>query len=223
MLPRAPRFKRPLHRCNACDPKSGSQWSCSTSCDCSSVRFPTGGGALVRFDFQKVAAPDGFAPSTSRVRAGRSSCLSYRAIRSANRSCTGLSPIPAACVATNALAELKWSGISGRMVRGSIACRKCCPRVSRRSERRGLLSSSCPTRVSSKWWSHGESHPDLRNAIASSCCWTMAPKWSARPDSHRVRAGLQAAASTISASRAFVKWGDRRDSHPDLLVHSQKL
>ena len=28
-------------------------------------------------------------------------------------------------------------------------------------------------------WSHGESHPDLRNAIASSCCWTMAPvpKW----------------------------------------------
>ena len=57
----------------------------------------------------------------------------------------------------------------------------------------------CP----SKWWSHGESHPDLRNAIASSCCWTMAPKWSARPDLHRVRAGLQAAASTISASRAF--------------------
>jgi len=31
----------------------------------------------------------------------------------------------------------------------------------------------------------------------------MAPKWSARPDSHRVRAGLQAAASTISASRAL--------------------
>ena len=52
-------------------------------------------------------------------------------------------------------------------------------------------------------WSHGESHPDLRNAIASSCYWTMTPKWSARPDLHRVRAGLQAAASTISASRAF--------------------
>ena len=52
----------------------GSQWTCSTSCGCSSVQFPTGGGALVRFDFQKVAAPDGFAPSTSRVRAGRSSC-----------------------------------------------------------------------------------------------------------------------------------------------------
>ena len=54
-----------------------------------------------------------------------------------------------------------------------------------------------------KWWSHGDSHPDLRNAIASSCCWTMAPKWTRTPDSHRVRAGLQAAASTISASRAF--------------------
>ena len=33
--------------------RSGSQWSCSTSCGCSSVRLPTGGGALVRFDFQK--------------------------------------------------------------------------------------------------------------------------------------------------------------------------
>ena len=73
-LPPPRRFKRPLHRCNACDPKSGSQWTCSTSCGCSSVRFPTGGGALVRFNFQKVAAPDGFAPSTSRVRAGRSCC-----------------------------------------------------------------------------------------------------------------------------------------------------
>ena len=113
MLPRAPRFKRPLLRCKACDPKSGSQWTCSTSCGCSSVRLPTGGGALVRFDFQKVAAPDGFAPSTSRVRAGRSRCLSYRAIRSANRSCTGLSPIPAACVATNALAEFEMVGHLG--------------------------------------------------------------------------------------------------------------
>ena len=103
--------------------QSGSQWTCSTSCDCSSVRFPTGGGALVRFDFQKVAAPDGFAPSTSRVRAGRSRCLSYRAIRSANRSCTGLSPIPAAYVASNALAELKWSGTS-EAAEGNGGCRQ---------------------------------------------------------------------------------------------------
>ncbi len=27
-----------------------------------------------------------------------------------------------------------------------------------------------------KWWSHGESHPDLRIASAPSCCWTMTPK-----------------------------------------------
>ena len=54
--------------------RSGRQWACSTTRMCGSVRLPTGGGALVRFDFQEMAAPDGFAPSTSRVRAGRSSC-----------------------------------------------------------------------------------------------------------------------------------------------------
>jgi hypothetical protein len=31
--------------------QDGSQWSCSTSCGGGSVRFPTGGGTLVRFDF----------------------------------------------------------------------------------------------------------------------------------------------------------------------------
>ena len=30
----------------------GSQWSCSTTRVCRSVRFPIGGGTLVRFDFQ---------------------------------------------------------------------------------------------------------------------------------------------------------------------------
>ena len=70
---------------------------------------------------------------------------------------------------------VKWSGIS------------VLPRVSRRSEQRGLLSSSCPdTLCPSRGWSHGESHPDLRNAVASSCYWTMAPKWTRAPDSHRV-------------------------------------
>jgi len=69
--------------------QSGSQQTCSTSRKCSSVRLPTGGGALVRFDFQKsgcpgwIAAPaaaqmalsrHAFAPSTSRVRAGRCRC-----------------------------------------------------------------------------------------------------------------------------------------------------
>ena len=38
-------------------PKSGSQWSCSTSCNCSSVRLPTGGGTLVRFDFHEIGGP----------------------------------------------------------------------------------------------------------------------------------------------------------------------
>ena len=73
-------------------------------------------------------------------------------------------------------------------------------------------------------WSHGDSHPDLRNAIALSYSWTIAPERSARPGCrsggyassaprfsvalsryalHRVRAGLQSAASTSSASRAF--------------------
>ena len=51
--PRALRFKRPLHRCNACDPKGGSQWSCSTTSRSRSVRLPTGGGTLVRFNFQE--------------------------------------------------------------------------------------------------------------------------------------------------------------------------
>jgi hypothetical protein len=45
--------------------------------------------------------------------------------------------------------------------------------------------------------------PRSTQCHAASCYWTMAPKWSARPDSHRVRAGLQSAASTASASRAW--------------------
>ena len=53
VLPRALRFKRPLHRCNACDPRTGSQWSCSTTSRSRSVRLPTGGGTLVRFNFQE--------------------------------------------------------------------------------------------------------------------------------------------------------------------------
>lgn len=37
--------------------KSGSQWTCSTTCDCRSVRLPTGGGTLVRFGFRKNWRP----------------------------------------------------------------------------------------------------------------------------------------------------------------------
>lgn len=190
------RSVKPLLRCKACDPKSGSQWTCSTSCGCRSVRLPTGGGTLVRFDFQKVAAPDGFAPSTSRVRAGRSRCLSYRVIRSANRNRAGLSPIPAACVATNTSAEFEMVGHLG------AAPSVCCSgshadgaprfvggryRVTRSPIRTAQIAVFLmPGHVVSKWWSHGESHPDLRDAVASSCYWTMAPKWTRAPDSHRV-------------------------------------
>ena len=107
--------------------RSGSQWTCSTSCVCSSVRFPTGGGTLVRFDFQESGGPGWIAAPAAaqmalrvlqegaiapRVRAinlpGQSralSLLSYRAIRSANRSCTGLASLPTMSVALYALAE----------------------------------------------------------------------------------------------------------------------
>lgn len=81
MLPRAPRFKRPLLRCKACDPKSGSQWSRSTSCGCSSVRLPTGGGTLVRFDFHEIGGP-GWIRTINLPSQNRALCyLSYRATR----------------------------------------------------------------------------------------------------------------------------------------------
>ncbi len=85
MLPRAPRFKRPLLRCKACDPNGGSQWSCSTSCGRSSVRLPTGGGALVRFDFHEIGCPGWIRtinlPSQNRALF----CLSYGAKRGAGQ------------------------------------------------------------------------------------------------------------------------------------------
>ena len=37
--------------------QGGSQWTCSTTRKCRSVRFPTGGGALVRFDFLEIGSP----------------------------------------------------------------------------------------------------------------------------------------------------------------------
>ena len=102
--------------------------------------------------------------------------------------------------------NLKWSGTS------------VLPRVSRRSERRGLLSSSCPdTLCPSKWWSHGESHPDLRNAIASSCYWTMAPKWTRAPDSHRVIRFCRPMVRRLCLARgimAFEDGGSRRACSP---------
>ena len=61
--------------------QDGSQWSCSTSCGCSSVRLPTGGGALVRFDFHEIGGPGWIRtinlPSQNRALC----CLSYGATR----------------------------------------------------------------------------------------------------------------------------------------------
>lgn len=61
--------------------RSRSQWSCSTSCGCSSVRFPTGGGTLVRFDFHESGGPGWIRtinlPSQNRALF----YLSYRATR----------------------------------------------------------------------------------------------------------------------------------------------
>ena len=71
--------------------QSGSQWSCSTT---RVIAGPTGyQPAAVRLSAltsMKLAAPDGFAPSTSRVRIGRSAYLSYRAKRSSGRRRPGM-------------------------------------------------------------------------------------------------------------------------------------
>jgi hypothetical protein len=123
---------------------------------------------------------------------------------SASRTCTGLASLPTMYVAAYALAESKWSGtpVLPRVFAAPAAAQMAlrdpkkgdiAPRV-RRSERRGLLSSSCPR----EWWSHGESsearkplhrlpdaqrqsHPDLRAASTPSCCWTMAPEMERAP------------------------------------------
>jgi len=102
--------------------------------------------------------------------------LSYRAIRSANRSCTGLSPIPAACVASNALVELKYR-----------------TRICGVPQRR-------PLGLPGRKMEHAAGLPLRRLCSYRSAFGFM--RCRAR-HSHRVRAGLQAAASTISASRAL--------------------
>ena len=61
--------------------QSGSQWSCSTSCGCSSVRLPTGGGTLVRFDFHEIGGP-GWIRTINLPIQSRALCwLSYRAVK----------------------------------------------------------------------------------------------------------------------------------------------
>lgn len=61
--------------------QDGSQWSRSTSCGCSSVRLPTGGGTLVRFDFHEIGGP-GWIRTISLPSQNRALFyLSYRAIK----------------------------------------------------------------------------------------------------------------------------------------------
>ena len=61
--------------------QSGSQWSRSTSCGCSSVRLPTGGGTLVRFDFHESGGP-GWTRTINLPSQNRALFyLSYRATR----------------------------------------------------------------------------------------------------------------------------------------------
>ena len=193
MLPRATRFKRPLLRCKACDPKAEVSGHAPQAAIAAPSGFQPAAARSSALTSKKVAAPDGFAPSTSRVRAGRSRCLSYRAIRSANRSCTGLSPIPAACVATNALAEFEMVGHLG-----------AAPSVSPIRTARSAVFLVPGHIVSFEKWSQGESHPDLRNAIASSCFWTMAPKWTRAPDSHRVIRFCRPMVRRLCLARVFV-------------------
>ena len=85
--------------------------------------------------------------------------------------------------------------------------------------RRESPDTLCP----SKWWSHGESHPDLRNAIASSCLLDDGPEMERAPGLAPGKSGFASRRLDDFGIARVVKWGDRRDSHPDLLVHSQKL
>ncbi len=157
MLPRAPRFKNAwrasalLQRRGALTawtperqtaaslqclrPKSGSQWTCSTTRDCRSVRFPTGGGALVRIDFQESGCPGWIAApaaaqmalrvlqegaSAPRVRAinlpGKSRALSLFELQGNYDPPTGVAPVSRRYQRRASLPtlwrNLKWSGIS---------------------------------------------------------------------------------------------------------------
>lgn len=105
-----------------------------------SNRFPTGDGALVRFDFQKNGCP-GWIRAINLP--GQSRALSLIELQgkngSANRSRSDLSPIPAACVATNALAE--WEMVERVMIIKTIL-RPVPPRHGPRYERGALLISA---------------------------------------------------------------------------------
>jgi hypothetical protein len=188
VLPRALRLKRPLHHCNACDPYRKPVDMLHNPLG-GSDRFPAGGGALVRFDFhEKVAALDGLAPSTSRVRAGRTAgCATGQqkirqpelhrplAVTNGARRCQRFGGISKTegqrmtRIETNGVPMRLCSFVPIRSIRWQKSGRasRCCP---------GFLAdpngADCcfPHARGLNRWSHGESHPDLRPAMASSCC-----------------------------------------------------
>ncbi len=51
----------------------------------------------------------------------------------------------------------------------------------------------------------------------------MAPKMERAPGLAPGKSGFASRRLDDFGIARVVKWGDRRDSHPDLLVHSQKL
>lgn len=148
-------------------------------------------------------------------------------IRSASRSCTGLSPLPMACVANNALAECEMVGHLG-----------AAPSISPIRTARIAVFLMPEDVIAVNWWSHGESHPDLRHAMAFLAHPPTAtipfrllgpaverwPAGDARPGLAPGRPVLQTGGSTtLPCARLPETWGGRRGSHPDLLVHSQRL
>ena len=176
--------------------EGGSQWTCSTTrTSAGPSDFQSAAARWSALTSKEMGGPGWICAINLPVQSGALCGLSYGAgsSSSANRTCTDLSPIPAACVALNALAEFwKWSGTS------------VLPRVSRRSERRGFAVFLVPD---GKNGATGNRTPiyamPLRRLTIGR--WPLFEKnWSARPDSHRVRAELQSAASTVSASRACV-------------------
>jgi hypothetical protein len=93
------------------------------------------------------------------------------------------------------------------------------PRVSRRSERRGLLSSSCPIEMV-------EPRGIAPRTTQCHCVVLLlddGPEMERAPGLAPDKSGFASRRLDCFGIARVLKWGDRRDSHPDLLVHSQKL
>ena len=226
MPPRALRFKRPLHRCNACDPRKA---EVSGHAPQAAMAAPSGfqpaTARSTALPSKKVAAPDVFAPSTSRIRAGRSADWATGQYDPP----TGLAPISRRYQRRASLPTL-WRSLQmvGHLGAAPSVCLAGCLRQAishrlrrsvRRSEQRGSMPSSCPI----------EKMEPRGIAPRSAPCHSAVLLLNDGPEMERAP-GLAPGKSGFAVRRLddcgiarVVKWGDRRDSHPDLLVHSQKL